>query len=350
VRISDFGRYALSICAAAAFLAGCGGSQPPIGTPGAMPQSHALATTGNRGASWMLPGAKMQDLLYVSSYSPTEGVHVTVFSYPGGRRVGTLSVRAASGLCSDKAGNVYIVEEPDIVEYAHGGTNPIATFDDAYNGPNGCAVDPTTGDLAVGGGCFPSTAFCANVAIFTDRNSPPAVYVDYNYILFSWCTYDNQGNLFANGRNFHHGESGLVELSKGSSTLKTITVQNGNIHGGGAIQWDGTHLALARIHGGNKPEPATIYQLQISGQSGTVVNTIQLNGSRASQLVDFDYTLEFWITNHTIVSPRTTGGDRAGLWQYPGGGNPFRGNARVNAPIYGITVSNYVSRARRAQR
>ena len=34
----DFGRCALCICAAAAMLAACGGSQPPIGAPGAVPQ------------------------------------------------------------------------------------------------------------------------------------------------------------------------------------------------------------------------------------------------------------------------------------------------------------------------
>ena len=32
----DFGRYALCICTAVAMLAACGGSQPPIGAPGAM--------------------------------------------------------------------------------------------------------------------------------------------------------------------------------------------------------------------------------------------------------------------------------------------------------------------------
>ena len=40
-------RYALSSCAAAAMLAGCGGSQPPIGAPGAMPQVSALAARTN---------------------------------------------------------------------------------------------------------------------------------------------------------------------------------------------------------------------------------------------------------------------------------------------------------------
>jgi hypothetical protein len=42
------GRYALSSCAAAALLAGCGGSQPPIGAPGTMPQK---AGAGDRGGS-----------------------------------------------------------------------------------------------------------------------------------------------------------------------------------------------------------------------------------------------------------------------------------------------------------
>jgi uncharacterized repeat protein (TIGR03803 family) len=40
--VSVTGRYALSFCVAAALVAGCGGSQPPIGVPGAMPRSAAI--------------------------------------------------------------------------------------------------------------------------------------------------------------------------------------------------------------------------------------------------------------------------------------------------------------------
>jgi hypothetical protein len=47
-------RYALSIGAAAALLAGCGGSQPPIDATGAMAQTFATAVHTNRGKSWML--------------------------------------------------------------------------------------------------------------------------------------------------------------------------------------------------------------------------------------------------------------------------------------------------------
>lgn len=38
-------RYALSIGAAAALLAGCGGSEPPAGTPGVVPMTNAKAWT-----------------------------------------------------------------------------------------------------------------------------------------------------------------------------------------------------------------------------------------------------------------------------------------------------------------
>ena len=49
-------RFTLGI-RAAALLAACGGSQPPIGAPGAIPQSPAIAQHATRGKSWMLPGA-----------------------------------------------------------------------------------------------------------------------------------------------------------------------------------------------------------------------------------------------------------------------------------------------------
>ena len=55
-------RYALAIGAASALLAGCGGSQPPIGAPGAMPQSRATTTQARHGKSWMMPEAKRGEL------------------------------------------------------------------------------------------------------------------------------------------------------------------------------------------------------------------------------------------------------------------------------------------------
>src|SRR5271157_5517921 len=49
VKFSPCIRYVLGSFAAAALLTACGGSQPPIGAPGAMPQSRAIAPTPKLG-------------------------------------------------------------------------------------------------------------------------------------------------------------------------------------------------------------------------------------------------------------------------------------------------------------
>jgi hypothetical protein len=126
-----------------------------FGAPGAMPQSRAISMHAERSGSWMLPEATSENLLYVSSSSGFSGI-VRVYSYPHGRRVGALtSLTYAGGECVDSAGDVFIVEfsgpssaGSTVYEYAHGGSTPIATLADPGSG-FGCAVDPTTGNLAV---------------------------------------------------------------------------------------------------------------------------------------------------------------------------------------------------------
>ncbi|MGA8099265.1 MAG: hypothetical protein WB810_11480, partial [Candidatus Cybelea sp.] len=147
MRHLDFSRRVVGICAAAAMLAGCG-SQPPIGVPGAMPQTRALATHAERGGSWMLPEAKNRGaLLYVTGGCGG----ACVLSYPRGELVGQLNVGegANSGVCTDARGDVYISNSTSVVEYTHGGTIPVATFNVPGNDAAGCSVDPTSGNLAV---------------------------------------------------------------------------------------------------------------------------------------------------------------------------------------------------------
>jgi hypothetical protein len=93
------------IIGAAAFFAGCGGSQPPVAGPGAMPQSKtsAIITHAGRGGSWMASDAKGEKLIY-SSDAAANG-HVFVFSYVGGKLVGTLNgFDNPIGVCSDNRG------------------------------------------------------------------------------------------------------------------------------------------------------------------------------------------------------------------------------------------------------
>ena len=149
-----FSRCALASCVVVVLLAGCGAAQPQIATTGATPQSRAIATHAGRGGSWMLPKAKKDDLLYVSS--PGQGI-VYVFRYPGGQPDGMLTYSPYPyGLCSDKHGNVFVVSwssesgPGSILEYAHGASQPIATLKDGDNTPAQCSVDSNTGNLAAG--------------------------------------------------------------------------------------------------------------------------------------------------------------------------------------------------------
>ena len=87
MRSLDFGSCALGISVAAAMLTGCAGSQPPIGAPGAMVQTSAIATHTDRGTSWIKSKASSGDLLYVSQ----ELGSVSIFSYPKGELVGSFS-------------------------------------------------------------------------------------------------------------------------------------------------------------------------------------------------------------------------------------------------------------------
>jgi len=67
-------RNASGFCAGLAMIAGCGGSQPPIGPPGAMPQSRAAAMRGDRYRPALRAGASGPEyktngpLLYATNF------------------------------------------------------------------------------------------------------------------------------------------------------------------------------------------------------------------------------------------------------------------------------------------
>jgi hypothetical protein len=305
----------LNASIAAALLAGCGGSQPPIGAPGAMPQSatlqslnaqrSALVAQRNDGESWMAPDAVSQDLLYVSDVRT-----VTVYSYPQGKLQGTLRhFYIATGMCVDKNDNVFIVDDGyyKIFEYAHGGTKRLATLQSPTKDPVGCSIDPTTGNLAVASLGFGSAA---TIAIYKNARGKPTTYQDSAIYQMYFCGYDDKGNLFVDGISAPgSGNFALAELPKGTSTFTNIAVSQYIAYPGG-VQWDGKHVAV-----GDQNTPV-IYQFAISGSNGTKVGTTPL-GSGAQ------YVKQFWIQSQTVVAPNVTSGSASNvlLFKYPAGGS-----------------------------
>ena len=145
-------RYALAFGTAAALLAGCAGSQgqvPLSSLDSAQHDGTVPAALAVQERTWMRAEAKSSDLLYVSN--PGNNT-VTVYAYQSRKLVGTLNgFSDPAGLCADAAGDVWITNEggSNVIEYAHGGTQPIKTLNDGSKQPLACSVDATTGNLAV---------------------------------------------------------------------------------------------------------------------------------------------------------------------------------------------------------
>jgi hypothetical protein len=318
-------RDSLAISVAAALLAACGGSQPPIGAPGAIKQTSAITQHADRSGSWMLPDAKSRDLLYVDA---GDGTIVYVFSYPKGKLLGEIKQPNSDmqqGLCSDSSGDVFVNamngNNGNTYEYEHGGKKPVADLIEPYLWVYGCSVDPTTGNLAVASVNWLSAA--SWVAVYKHATGTPQIYQDPAIINYEFCGYDNKGNLFVDGT----GQSGRFEfakLPKGSDAFKNITL-NQSIGWGGQVQWDGSRIVV----GADSAAPAVAYQFVINGRKGKEVGSTTLSGSVSVP--------QFWVQGAVIIGPEA-GANEVGLWKYPGGGAPIKTIARVHDP-FGATVS-----------
>jgi len=316
----SLGTYALSGGAAVALLAGCGGPQP-FGAPGAIGQTSANAAHAERGTSWMAPDAKKKDLLYISDEGADK---VYVYSYPKGKLKGALAgFTAPRGECVDKTGDVFITNfySHNIIEYAHGGTSPIATLSDPGYAPIDCSVDPTTGNLAVTN--YGSTGtLSGDVAIYKHaKGSPKAYYSDPDIFYMLSCGYDNASNLFVDGAT-SSGAFEFAELPSGGSSLQNIKL-NQSIEYPGGVQWDGKHVAVGDTYAN------VIYQFTISGKKGKKVGSTSLSGA--------SYIYQFWIQKPKVIGPND-GYPNVKLWDYPAGGSPIKIITGLDIPV-GATVS-----------
>jgi hypothetical protein len=320
-------------------LVACGGSQPPIGASGAMPQSRAIATHAGRGRLWMLPEAKSGALIYASS---ADGGSVYVLSYPTLELVQTLKNLNASamGECVDSAGDVFVTTvnasetSGTIYEYAHGGSAPIATLNDPGY-PWSCAVDSTSGTLAVAN--FRDSygsGLNGDLAIYPNAQGSPTIYSPPYLATMFFCGYDNTGNLYVDAQNASSPYGSLYELPSGGSSLQLINVDT-TIYEAGPVQWDGQYMTIADYNHHVTYGPELIHRLQISDSSATVIGTTKLNTTRNR------HGGQAWIYGAKIltVSEHQKLRFGVGAWKYPTGGKAQKANNAVGHILFGVTVS-----------
>jgi hypothetical protein len=331
-------RCLLAGSAAVGILAGCGsaalpqplglsGTQPSVAQPGLSVPSTAHADPKQ---SWMSPDAKTKSLLYISDSFQNL---VYVFSYPDGTQEGTLTgFDTPLGLCVDKQGDVFITNayENEILEYAHGGTTPIATLTELRYIPFDCSIDPTTGNLAVanyaGGPSNPGS-----VAIYRRAKGKATQHTISSIHRFFSCAYDSSGNLYADGTTYSKPPAfGFAELLEGAKKLKGITLDlalSSDYPGG--VQWDGTYVAVGDY------DNNTIYQFTIKGNKGTKVGS--------TPLLDAGEVFKFLIRGSTVVVPsELSSGAAIFYYNYPAGGSPTKTitlNSSVIRTPYDAAVS-----------
>ncbi|MGA8474395.1 MAG: hypothetical protein WB681_04950 [Candidatus Cybelea sp.] len=235
-------------------------------------------------------------------------------------------------LCSDSSGNVWAPSHEVVYEYAHGGTSPIQTLNAQGLFMSACAVDPTTGNLAVIGNGRSSGTFI--LAIWAKGQGTPTTYA--LPFVGSSVTYDDSGNLFVDG-NTDSQSFLFAELPKGGSTFQNVTLDR-PARWPGNLQWDGNYLALATL---NLTEPQgqkhLVYRVKVSGSSGHVVKTIV-----------FKHELPFlgsWIYANTLIGVLSSNENNLAFWHYPTGGKPFQKLTGFTDPL-GITVSVAPPRSR----
>jgi hypothetical protein len=312
-------RWHLLWLAAGLLAAGCGARSLPA-MPGAIEPAAAARTR-----SWMAPDAKRLDLLYVSDYVTND---IDAYSFPQGKLSGVLrgilkGFVSPSGLCADRSGDVFIPDSSNatILEYAHGSTHLARTLNDREAVPYSCAVDPTSGDLAVVN--IVSSHGPGNVAIYAHAHGHPKLYKFSSVFLWYFAAYNDRGDLFIDAADDVPSEPmALLELARGSSGLAEVSLDL-TIHAPGGVGWDGKHVTVAAS------DASVIYRFSIAGTAGVKVGTTALRRSH--------FITQYVIAGDDVIGANYHGANIA-FWKYPAGGTPIKTLDGFGEP-FGITLS-----------
>jgi hypothetical protein len=306
----------------ALLLAGCGAGLP----------TRTATSSSDRSASWMASdAAAAKSLLYVSDAGTFD---VYVYTFPELKPAGKLTgFDEPQGECSDKSGDVWITNtvSQQILEFAHGGTHAIRTLNDPTGYPGGCAVDTSTGDLAVTN-IFDNSG-AGEVLVYRGGRGTPSPYSNPAVTYYYFDSYDAAGNLYVSGST-GRGAYVLSLLAHGRHAMTSLSLRGGTIHFPGSVQWLATALVLGDQECDGK-KGACFYEATVRGTLAKITRKTALTGSCD--------VAQAWIQGGRLSAAdyndcrRSRSG--AYLWKYPGGGTAIRSVTGLMRPI-GATISN----------
>ena len=344
-------RHILTTAAVAVVLSSCTSRALSVDALAPYTPTDASNHTVNAHSS-MQANTSGQNLLYVSSVSTGQ---VYVFAYPQGALVTTLSgISAPYGECTDRNGDVFITsivslsQGSKILEYAHGGTTPIASLDDP-GGAFACAVDPNTGNLAVANSQDSSNPYnpdYGDVAVYRSATGSPTMYYSSDFSGFVSCGYDNKKNLYLAA--IHPDDPvhqvRLARLKANDTQVGSIGLDS-DIYGGyefqPSVQWDGKYMTLSSVpknegHAGSGV--VTLYRLKVSGDNATVVSSLLLKTSKNL------HGGQSWVRGQEVLGIYYANGySNVATWRYPAGGKPKSAIKRIaprsETELWGLAIS-----------
>ncbi len=301
----------------------------------------------DHGQSWMSKksnGAKK--LYYVSDWATDD---VFVYKYPQATLIGKLTGFAEPyGQCADSTGNIWIAnfEGSSIVEYAHGGTKPIATL--TTNGTAiGCAVS-AKGNLAVAN--YSTKAGQGDIQVFAHESGTPASYSSSSCYNLWPPGYDKKGNLYVEGAS--SGVNAVCELPANGTSLVPVSF-NQAIVSPGSVMWDGLHITLTDQNYGSTQSTALYRAKELpTGDltlNGTTTLTDTCDGAAADVPQPFiangRNTPTAKAVGYVVLGGNIDCKSRFNYWAYPTpNGDPILsiGNAPEQPYGQGYTTTNKV--------
>ena len=290
--MKNVARMALAV-GAVALVAGCGAIQPPVGPPAAIPQSRTIAKHDDR-------------LLYISDEGTND---VYVYSLSKGTIVETLTgFSEPRGVCLDNAGDIWITEAGNskLIEYAPGGTKPIASVNDPGEFPVDCSINGTTGNLGAAN-IISAKYGPGSLSVYSGTVGAPAIVRAFAHTYDA--AYDLAGNLFVDGAD-DHGWSQFGELARGAKTVVPLTLKGGTISNPINLQYADGHLAIGDDRGYS--EDSVIYQVAVKGSAAKVIGRTRLHDANV---------IAFFIVGSQVFCLNSTKlGVRVDVYNYPAGG------------------------------
>jgi hypothetical protein len=255
-------------------------------------------------------GVQSQPPLAQPAVRSAAGANLLYVSYPGinevdmyaysdgviGKLVDRIKVANPTGLCTDKAGDVYVVSNSgdSVSKFAHGATTPEHTIKLAAGYPYACAVDLPTGDLAVSvANPRGKTYKGAEVHVYPGGHLPFNDYKSYvGFHQTSYVAYDDDHDLFvvaSDCRTYYYCQYGsqgsppsLFELTPNARWFTRVRLAHSKLVDPAGIAWIKPTLLVTDNDYQKEQKPVGL-KVFFQGKKAAIVQTVSLTATRSAQ-------------------------------------------------------------------